>query len=496
MRFVVRYQLFIHIMIIIAFLSMYPAYSETIHSNPYLDLGIFAFEENDYTSALAHLKRAMLNQPNNALVYHYLAKTYQKMNRFKEARQYYERACEINKNLEDLLFDRGYFNYVTQKYQYALNDFVQAIKQTPDNLMAQYFAGICAFKLNQFETALQYFLSSTRQNTNIKTNCEYYAAVCYFQIGKPAQAQELFNKIFLSPESTPLRKDAKKWLEILKSNPSMFRPYHLFCDITTTYDTNLKLVSSSEDTNDKDDLLIKTFVNGKYNFVQSPIYIMGIEYNHFQSNHIDFSNYNIVGSAGSFYIITNQHNTTHSFYLRPEHIWLDNASYSSNQGLEYDIQWQKNQYLKLSANFEYAIYNNFSSNYYDGQAINFDFGMERTFKDHENLSLLMGIAILNKNTQGDDKKYQYGKFGCLLKFQDKQLKWLVGGSYSVRHYMHEDISFQKRREDNLTQLLTQFSLIDYTIQPVFQIEHLVNCSTINAYDYKRTAISISLRYFY
>jgi tetratricopeptide (TPR) repeat protein len=475
---------------------IFPAYSETGYSNPYLDLGIFAFEENDFASAISHLKRAMLKQPDNPVVYHYLAKTYQKMKRFMEARHYYEQAYDIDPNLEDLIYDRGYFNYLTQQYQAALNDFIQSLKQKPDNLMAQYYAGICAFKTDQYQIALHHFLASAKQPSNIKDNCEYYAAVCCFQTGKTAQAHTLFNNISMYSNSRTLRRDAKKWLDILNDNPSLFRPYHLYADITMTYDDNIKLVPSDEKVGDKDDLLIKTFLRGRYNFVQSPIYNMGIEYSHLQTNHVDFSDYNIVGSAGQIFYQINHINTIHSLYLCPEYIWLNNKKYSSNQGLEYDIAWQKSKYLKLLANFEYAFYNNFVNNDYDGQAINFDIGMERTFPDNENLAFISGISIVNKDTDGNDKKYQKGTIGCGIRFQNNQLKWLFGGRYSVRHYMYEDSNFQRRRNDKLSWFLTQFSLIEYKIQPAFQIDHQVNSSNIDQYDYTKTAISFSLRYFY
>lgn len=491
-----RYLIKFYAVMLISGAIIFPAYSETTDSNPYMDLGIFAFEESDFSSAISHLKRAMLKQPNNPLVYHYLAKTYQKLKRFQEARQYYDQAYDINPGLDDLMYDRGYFKYLTQKYQAALSDFIQSLKQKPDNLMAQYYAGICAFRTEQYQIALQYFLASAKQETNIKENCEYYAAVCYFQTGKPQQAYNLFNKISIYSQSKQLRTDSKKWVDILNAHPSMFRPYHLYIDITTTYDDNIKLVPSDEKIADKDDLLLKTFLRGCYNFVQSPIYTIGMEYSHLQTNHVDFSDYNIVGSLGRLFCQINKKNTIQSLYLWPEHIWLNNKSYTSNQGIEYDIAWQKSKYLKLLANFEYAVYNNLVNNDYDGQAINFDIGMERTFPDNENLAFISGLSIVNKDTDGNDKKYQKGQIGCGLKYQNTQLKWFFGGKYSVKHYMHADLNFQCRRNDRLSWFLTRFSLIEYTIQPVFQIDHMVNSSNIDQYDYTKTAISFSLRYFY
>jgi len=496
MNFVVRYQLHTYVVLFFAFIYNIPAYAQTTYDNPYLDIGIFAFEENDFASAISHLKRATLKQPNNPVAYHYLAKTYQKMKRYKEARYYYGQAYGIDPELNDLMYDRGYFNYLTHQYQNAFNDFVQAVKQSPDNLIAHYYAGICAFKTNQFQIALKYFMSCVKQNSNIKENCEYYAAVCYFQTGQPEKALSLFNSIAKSSQSSALKKETNKWLKILKSNPALFRPYHLYVNFTMTFDNNIRLAPSEETFSDKDDLLLRTFVGAKYNFVQTPFMIMGLEYDHSQANHVDFSDYDTVGSAGSLFLIYNKKMTTQSLYLRPEHIWLDNKSYTSNQGIEYDIKWQKNKHFKLLANFEYTFMNNFMNDDYDGTSIKFDIGLERIFPDNENLAFVSGIGVLNKETDGKDKSFQAGKLDCSIRFHNDQLTWTIGGSYSVRHYMNEDIHFLRRRDDRLTRFSTQFSLNEYMIKPVFQIEHVVNCSNINQYDYKKSAISFSLRYFY
>jgi tetratricopeptide (TPR) repeat protein len=496
MRIIDRYQLKIYAVMLIALVNILPAYSANTYSNPYLDLGIFAFEESDHASAISHLKRAVLQQPNNALVYHYLAKTYQDMKRYKEARLYYDQACRIDPNLDDLLYDRGYFNFITEKYHDALDDFFQVVKQQPDNLMANYYAGICAFKTNEYQVALKYFLTSATQNSNVKEHCEYYAAVCYFQTGKPDQARNLFNKLTTHSQSETLKSNAKKWLDIFKNNPSIFRPYHLYVNLTMTYDDNIKLVPSDETVSDKDDLLIKTYLGGNYNIVQSPIFIIGLGYDHFQTNHVDFSDYNIVGSKGSLFLSYHNNNTEYSLSLSPQYLWLNNKAYMSLQGLSYDIKWQRNKYFKMLANFEYAVYNNVDNNDYDGQDINFDIGMERTFTENEKLSFISGFSILNKNTKGKDKKYQAGKFGCGLKYKNDQLKWFFGGNYSVKNYLYQDSTFLKRRNDKRVELFTMISLSGFTIEPECQIEHQINSSNIDQYDYKKTSISFSLRYFY
>jgi len=496
MKMIIRHQLKAYAVMLIAFVSILPAYSEMAQSNPYLDLGIFAFEESDHASAISHLKRAMLQQPNNVVVYHYLAKTYQDMKRYKEARHYYDQACRIDPNLDDLLYDRGYFNFLTEKYQDALDDFFQVIKQQPDNLMANYYAGICAFKTEQYQIALTYFLASAKQNSNVKDQCEYYAAVCYFQTGKSEQARNLFNKITAQSQSESLKNNAKKWLDIFNNTPSIFRPYHLYANLTMTYDDNIKLVPSDEQVSDKDDLLIKTCLGGNYNIIQSPIFIMGFGYDHFQTNHVDFSDYNIVGSKGSLFITYHKNNTEHSFSISPQHLWLDNKEYMSMQGLSYDIKWQRNKQFKIMTNFEYAVYNNFENNDYDGQDINFDIGMERTFTDNEKLSFIGGFAVLNKNTKGKDKKYLAGKFGCGLKYQNDQLKWFFGGNHSFKNYLYQDSTFLKRRNDKRVELGTMISLIGFTIVPECQIEHQINTSNIDQFDYNKTSISFSLGYYY
>ena len=496
MNNVVRYRMSVFVLIVVTFIYLFPAFSEATDSNPYLDIGIFAFEENDFASAISHLKRAMLKQPENPVAYHYLAKTYQKMKRYKEARQYYIQACNIDPDLDNLLYDRGFFYYLTQKYQLALNDFVKTVKQTPENLLAQYYAGICAFQTEQYKIAHQYFLACAKQNSNIKENAEYYAAVCYLYTGKPAQARTLFHKIVIHSQSGSLKKDAKKWLDIIKSNPFIFRPYHLCASITMTYDDNIKLTPAGENVSDTDDLVTRTFVGGNYNFVQSPIFMMGIGYAHSQSNHVDFPDYNMVASKGRFVIEYNKKNTKQSLYIKPEHLWLNDKDYLSFQGIEYDIKWQKNKYLKLLANFEYGFYKNFDNNEYDGSGINFDFGLERTFSNNKNMSFFSVLSGVNRDTNGLDKKFHLGQIGCGLRYQNKQIKWSFGGNYSVKNYLHQDSTFLKRRSDNHTKLYTQVLLTRYSIQPYFVIEHQVNASNINQFDYRKTAISFSLQYLY
>jgi len=474
-----------------------PALSERTRSNPYLDLGIFAFEEGDFKTALSHLKRAMLKQPDNPVVFYYLGKTFQKMKRYQEARQYYDQAYRIDPDLDGLLYDRAYFNYLTHQYESALKDFSQVAKATPGNMMASYYAGICAFKTDQHHIALQYFLTTAKTSANARDNSQYYAAVCYLQTGNPSQARSLFSQIVKQTQSKTLKKDAQKWLEYINLNPSLFRPYHLYCNFSMTYDDNVTLTSPQDDTvSDEDDLIMKAFVGGSYNFIQSPSFTMGLGYRHFQSNHVDLGEYNLTSSTGEFYVTYHRQNTTQSLYLTPEHYWLDNKNYMSCQRLMYDVQWQRSKLFKLMANFEFAINDHFDNGDYDAQSTSFDIGFEQAMPDNKDISFFSHFRVINNAAKGLDKKYQKGLVRFGLTYQHKELDWVFGGDYSVKQYMHINPSFEKRRNDKLLSFHTSISVKNFSIQPVFKIEHMKNSSGIDDFDYRKTAISFSLRYLY
>ncbi len=381
-----------------------PSFANITRSNPYLDLGIFAFEEKDFKSAISHLKRAMLKQPDNPMIYHYLGKTFLDLKRYADAKQYFDQAHQLNPKLEGLLYDRAYLFYLTQDHQQALTAFIDVVQQEPENMLAMYYAAICAFKLNQYNTALKYFLM-TANSPNAKENSDYYAAVCYLQLGNIKDARTLFERIHRESHSDALKKDADKWLNYIHMNEKNFRPYQLYMNLSMTYDDNVKLVSPDDTVSDEDDFLVKALVGGTYHLMQSPLFKMGIGYRHFQTVHVDLDEYNLVSSTGEFFLTYHTNDTTLSFYFTPEYYWLDNKSYLSCQRIQHDIQWQKSKDVKLLANIGYAFNHYLNQSEYDGHTTNLGVGIESILPDRKQWKLFAHINAENNSAEGKKKEY-------------------------------------------------------------------------------------------
>jgi len=484
------FSLFLALLLLLPLNSLFADVAQT---NPYLDLGIFAYEEKDHKAAIAHLKRAMLKQPANPLTYHYLGKTYLDLKRFEESRQSFDKAFQIKPDLDGLLYDIAYLEYMIQNYPDALTKFSQVFKKNSKNVMASYYAANSAFKLQRYKTAIKYF-KEVSKSPNAKENSEYYIAVCYLQIGKTKKSRELFNRIKQNSKSKTLKKNADQWLNYLKKNEKSFRPYHLYINIALTYDDNVKLISPEDKVSDKDDCFFKAFLGGAYNLVQSPIFKVGVGYRHFQTMHVDLSEYNLINSTGEFFLIYNSKDTIQSLHLSPEKYWLDSKVYMTCQRIRYDVQWQKSKEVKIKSHIGFVKNSYSDTPLYDGQAVNMGLGMESIIPGYEKWKFSTQINAENNSTKGPDKKYKKGHLKCAFTYKYKDINLSFGGDYLFKHYYHVNRQYDQRRRDSLLKMNTSVSLYKFKIQPVLKIEHLINTSTIDDFDYDKTAITASVLY--
>ncbi len=85
---------------------------------------------------------------------------------------------------------------------------------------------------------------------------------------------------------------------------------------------------------------------------------------------------------------------------------------------------------------------------------------------------------------------------CHLDYQQKNMLWSFGGDYSFKHYIHPSRQYDLRRRDALVKVYTSVSLMDFIIQPLIKIEHMINTSTIDDFDYRKTSITGSFRYVF
>jgi len=472
-----------------------PSFAENQNSNPYLDLGIFAFEEKDYKSATAHLKRAMLKQPENPMVYHFLGKTCVEQKRYAKANDYYNQAYNLQSNLEGLAYDRAYLYYLRHEYEEACHLFEHIAQKEPDNMLVHYYVAICSFRLNQYHKSMQYFLI-TAKSPNIKDNSEYYIAVCHLQMGNIDEAKSYFERIQKESQSNILKNDASKWLRYIETNKKSFLPYRLYLSISMTYDDNVKLVSPDDTVSDEDDFFMKALLGGTFNIKESPIFTIGLGFRQFQSLHMDLEKYNFVSSAGELYLTYHQKETTFSIHLSPEFYWLDNNNYLSCQRLQHDILWQRSQNVKIMATMGYAFNHYFDQSDYSGHTTNWGIGIENILPDRKNIKLTTNLDAENNSADHREKKYQKGKLRCQLSYQQKKINWILGGNVSIKRYLHSDRSFGQRRRDQLYKIYGSVSLSDYIVQPIIRIEHMINSSTIDDFDYQKTAITGSCRFVF
>jgi tetratricopeptide (TPR) repeat protein len=408
--------------------------------------------------------------------------------RYNKARNYYDKAYQLQSNLESLAYDRAYLDYLTQKYQQALQTFGQIAQKESDNMMANYYAAICAFKLKYYHKALNYFLI-TANSPNAKENSEYYAAVCYLYMGNIQKSRHLFENIQKNSHSAILKKDASKWLNYIETNKKQFKAYRLNANISMIYDDNYILASTDDVITDKDDFMINALVVGTYALKQSSAFKMELGFRQFHSFHIDLTQYDFVNSSGGIFLSYHQNETTFSLFLSPEISWMDDKTYLSCQRIEHDIIWQRNRHVKLMAGLTYKLNHYHNDSDYSGHTTSLGMGIESLLPDHEDISFFVHMDAENNSADHREKKYQKGIIQWKLTYNQKKVNWSLGSDFSFKRYLHPYRSYELRRRDLLYKMYGSVSLNGYIIRPEIKIEHMMNSSTIDDFDYHKTAIT-------
>ena len=122
----------IFILIVMPFLFLcFSVNAQEEQGRSYYDMGVFAYEDKDYAAAAENFKQALHLSPDDAYYNHYLGKTYMNMELYDKAKKYFERAMEINPNVEELKYDYAFLHYKTSNYEISADLFTEIATEDP-----------------------------------------------------------------------------------------------------------------------------------------------------------------------------------------------------------------------------------------------------------------------------------------------------------------------------------------------------------------------------
>ena len=194
---------------------------EAVANNPdsfwfFYNLGLYYYKAKDYSQAITYFKKALGCSPKRTMQFMYTSKIYLPI--------FLASKLDMNKELGSRL-QRGYsYNYrfiiqsylEQEDYQNVLTHAVAGIQTNLDQEgVYQYYAGMAAYYLKDFKTAIYYLQESIKRNPRY-SNAFYYLGMSVQALGKEDLANNFLKQaeILKTPQDSLQEELAHKELQI------------------------------------------------------------------------------------------------------------------------------------------------------------------------------------------------------------------------------------------------------------------------------------------
>lgn len=483
-----------------------PAMAKDARSNARVlfDLGVFAYESEDYEAAEDHLKKALSVEPENVHCNYFLGKTYLRIGHYSQAALYLNNArAAFDKlpdrrraeELPDLEYHEAYADYKRKNYARAYQKFRKVTADQPGNALAVYYAGMSMYKLQKFGQALKHLKAAANTDTSVKYSALYYCGMCFLNMYYLETAEKTFLSVQKNGENPALRQAAEKQLAVLRGLRRQNRRYALKAKIGWEYDDNevLEPIDNNDIYAEEADHIFSLYLYGAYDVIHRPNFTAGASYGHYQTWHADFETLDITGSLLDLYARYRWGDYTFGISYNPDYYWLDDDSYLQRHEITATISRIFGNLLTEFA-FTYQRDNNIYESARDGYA-NEGF-LRCLYSLPEELgSLRAGIGYEENMADSEDYDYELLTFE-LAYYRD--LWWDLGlnlcGEYELKDYDHPHSFLGQRREDNryIVNFLLSRDLRKDLLTVNLGYEYTLNDCNIDQYEYESNAVKLFL----
>ncbi len=133
-------------------------------SNSSLQTGIAKYQKKDYEGALVDFEKAVKENAKDYKCYRWKGRSLEKLNRFKEAIQFYTYALELNKNDTLAYRGRGESRRFNHEFDASISDYDNTILLNPNDLGALYGRATSLFELKRYDEAIRDYSSFIQKN--------------------------------------------------------------------------------------------------------------------------------------------------------------------------------------------------------------------------------------------------------------------------------------------------------------------------------------------
>lgn len=461
----------------------------------YYDLAVFSFEAGDYREAEKFLEKALAERPDDAYVRFYLARTYLRQERFADAEPMFRSARALDPDIPGLAYDMGVLYQKMEKHDQALASFENVLAEDPTHVTSLYHAGTSMFMLGRYPGAINYLSRASDLSESVRPAASYYAGICHFRLSEFDRALPEFDYAASAADTLTLRQDAEQWAKITRMHLGRDKPWSLYAKAGWLYDDNVQLtpLDSDQFTEESDDAGV-LFFSGRYAVAGADNLDFGIGYSHYQTFYRDFDDYNLIGGIGEVFSEYRLQQLTFGLAYVPAYYWVDTDSYLMQHQVRPEIRFGLTDIDEIGFVYSYARNNYFEDSRRDGHAHEFNLNYLR------GLEAIDGYAFCGAGYQDNTASHRdeyftemTGRVGVSASFFE-HFGFRVQGDYNDKNYDNQDSFHRIKREDaryGASAALSWRSQAEWLDVSV-EYTHTRNDSNIADYDYRRNTVGLFL----
>jgi tetratricopeptide (TPR) repeat protein len=415
-----------------------------------------------------------------------------KKGEYEQAIISYERALEMDPDLEGARLNLGISYFKLQSFDLAVATFQQILARTPDDSSALIFMGLSLQGQEQYEKSIPYFEKAGKFDADFEQLALFNVGKAHFHLGDNKQAAENLNQAIRVDPSDELADGAKVLLKII-ADKKPEKPWSLAFHTGFEYDDNIT-VSELDQTTGLDDFSYIFEFAGAYKLQITPKFELEAGYDFYQSLHDDLSAFDIqshIFSLNGSYELENLDLGLLSMYNRTTlgaADFLEIYSTSPSVGFSVTDTWY------ATANYSYKSTNFFNINDRDAQNHGFGFSNFLFFLDGKAM-VLLGYRFENEITTGAEFEYLghflNTKVQFSIPFLNLQTKVSLGYDYFFKDYKNITASIGERRDDFRNTIeLGIYQPIYKKLHAKLKYQYINSISNLASSDYQENIVNL------
>jgi tetratricopeptide (TPR) repeat protein len=493
-------------------------------SDVYVDRGILAYDNKQYSEALQAFQEALRLNPENVNALYYAGLTYMAVEEYAPAQAALEQALKLAPTDVDVAFQLGVAYFLQQQYDKAEPLLRQVYARQPQHQNLGYYLGFIEYRKQNYREALGFLRANVPSDDNFAQLARFYASLSLSALGLAGQARAEIEEALRVQPISPLTAPAERFREVLGAAARAERNFHVDAKVSFFYDDNVSVNPfRSSDLSAEEARKQKHRTTGELGYLRleylplrTADWEASIAYSVFQTINNDVAHYNVGNHTGTASLAYKaslwEKPAVASLTYQYDYISLDDRNFVNRytvapaMSLVWDAMNLSQAQLRFQAK-DFMHEKTLVDSSDDRDALNYMVGYMHVFRFMADRHFVkLGYQIDREAAQGSNWSYLGHRF-------------LVGGQYTLpwwdirvrydfdvhlRDYTHlhtflpTGISTPAvhRSDRDMNHVFSIAKDLPYNI--TLSVEYLLNrnVSNLAVYDYIRNVISFSVAWRY